>query len=190
MEITITSILIFLNSLISLKNTDIHNLLQEYEFFKPNEFDVEKPMSLFIPYFYNNFILGFLLNMMVLKYIGSILERYYDKLMYCKILFLCFVLTSIYAYGLSLIFKNIFEYPLFYNSSFCGFTPIILALRTIYFNKLNRRLSVYGFKVHSKNIIWIEIILLNILNTNTNHSFYIHLAGILCGNSIYNILKN
>ena len=49
-------------------------------------------------------------------------------------------------------------------------------------------MTVYGFKVHSKNIIWIEITLLNLLNPN--QSFYINLAGILSGNSVYNILKN
>tara|TARA_B100000902_G_C27292621_1_gene908054 strand:- start:1721 stop:2287 length:567 start_codon:yes stop_codon:yes gene_type:complete len=188
MDITITNILIFLNSLISLKNTDIHNLIESYEYFKPYEFNIFKPLSLFIPYFYNNYLLSFLLNMIILNYIGTILEKYYEKVMYCKIIFLCFMLTSIYAFCLSLIFKNIFEYSLFYHSACCGFTPIIFALRTIYFNKLNRRMTVYGFKVHSKNIIWIEITLLNLLNPN--QSFYINLAGILSGNSVYNILKN
>ena len=188
MNITITNIVIFLNSIISIKNSNLHNLIGSYEYFKPYEFNISKPLSLFIPYFYNYYILSFLLNMIVFNYIGTILEIYYEKVMYCKILFLCFVLTSIYAFCLSLIFKNIFEYSLFYYSAYCGFTPIIFALRTIYFNKLNRRMSVYGFKVHSKNIIWIELILLNLLNLN--QSFYINLAGILSGNSIYKILKN
>ncbi len=188
MNITITKVLIFLNVLISIKTPDIHSLIQDYELYKPYELEINKPLNLFIPYFYNTHILSFLFNMIVLNYIGTILEKYHEKLMYCKILFLCFSLTSLYGYILSLIFKNMFEYSLFYNSAYCGFTPIILSLRTIYFNKLDRILLVQGFKVHSKNIIWLELLLLNIMDSN--HNFYIHLAGILSGNTIYNILQN
>ena len=186
MEITITRVLIFINALISIKTTDIYNLTKDYELYKPYDLEINKPFNLFIPYFYNTNLLGFLLNMIVLHYIGTILEKYHEKIMYCRILFLCFTLTSLYGYILSLIFKNIFEYSLFYNSSYCGFTPIILSLRTIYFNKLDRKLLVYGFKVHSKNIIWLELLLLNIIDPN--HSFYIHPAGVLSGNTIYNII--
>ena len=188
MNITITKVLIFLNIVISIKTTNIHNLIKDYEIYNPSELEINKPYNLFIPYFYNRNILGFLFNMVILNYIGTILEKKYDKTMYCKILFLCFSLTSFYGYILSLIFKNIFEYSFFYNSSYSGFTPIILSLRTIYFNKLDRILLVYGFKVHSKNIIWLELLLLNIIDPN--HYFYIHLAGILSGNTIYSLLQN
>jgi len=188
MNITITRILIFLNILISIKNTNIHNIVKDYEVFKPYELEINKLFNLFIPYFNNNHFLGLVINMYVLNYIGSILEKFFKKAMFCKLLFLCFSLTSFYGYVLSLIFKNIFEYPLFYNSSYSGFTPILLSLRTIYFNMLNRVLFIYGFKVHSKNIIWLELLLLNIIDPN--HNFYIHLAGILSGNTVYNYLQN
>ena len=67
-----------------------------------------------------------------------------------------------------------------------GFVPIILSLRYLYFNILDRPLYVYGFLIHSKNIIWIELLILNIFRVS--QSFYIHLAGILAGRIIYNIL--
>lgn len=188
MNITITKVLIFLNIIISIKPPNIHNLIKDYEIYNPSELEINKPYNLFISYFYNRDVLGCLFNMIILNYIGTIMEKKYGKIVYCKILFLCFTLTSFYGYFLSLIFKNLFEYPIFYNSLYSGFTPIIISLRTTYFNILDRILLVFGIKVHSKNIIWLELLLLNMINPN--HDFYIHLAGILSGHTIFNILQN
>ena len=184
MNISITKLLIFLNIIISLKTPFIHYIIKVYEFYTPSNLDINKPFNLFIPYFYNSSILSLITSMYVFNYIGTILEKFYRRTAYCKILFLSFSLTSFIAYMLCLIFKYIFEYSDFYYSSYSGFIPILLCLRMIYFNILNKELYVHGFLIHSKNLIWIELLILNIFDPM--HRFYIHLAGILSGNIIYN----
>jgi len=184
MKISITKVLIFINFILWLKPEN--HIISNYILFNPSKSKLSEPLNFIIPYFSHNDPLSFLLGMMVFNYIGNILEILYKPKTYIKILLLSLCLINILAIILSLIFKNLFEYPLFYYSSYMGFVPIILSLRYLYFNILDRPLYVYGFLIHSKNIIWIELLILNIFRVS--QSFYIHLAGILAGRIIYNIL--
>ena len=62
-----------------------------------------------------------------------------------------------------LTFKNLFEYGNFYDSLWIGITPITLCLRSLYYNKIDTDVILFGHQIHSRNVIWIELLLLNLL---------------------------
>ena len=125
--------------------------------------------------------------MYIFNYNSLKLENHYGPKKYLIVLLLSFILTSLMGLVIGLTFKNLFEYSNFYNSLWIGITPITLCLRSLYYNKIDRDVLLFGHEVNSKNIIWIELLILNI--SDPYSKFGIQLAGVLSGHILYNIFN-
>jgi hypothetical protein len=186
LKLNITKALCFISLLVSLGLPELMSNIGEYIIYSPSKLEFNKPLGLILPYLFNPRPLGFILGMYIFNYNSSKLEEHYKSKKYAIILLLSLILTSFMGLVVGLTFKNLFEYPEFYNSSWFGIMPINLCLRCLYYNKIDRDVMIFANEVNSKNIIWIELLILNIVDPY--HNFGIQLGGVLAGHILYNIL--
>ena len=187
LELNLTKAICILSMIISLGIPKVMSYLGDNIIYNPSNLHFNNLLNLIVPYLFNPTILGFIIGMYIFNYNSSKLENHYGTQKYCLILMLAFFLTSFLGLVISLIFKNLFEYSIFYNTSYFGIIPITLCLRALYYNKIDRDVLLFGHEINSKNIIWIELLIMNI--GNTSNSFGIQLAGVLAGHVLYNFLR-
>ena len=187
LEFNVTKFFILASLFVSLGLPEIINYLREYMIYSPSKIELNKPLGLIIPYLYNPQILNFLLSMYIFNFNSSKLERHYGSKKYFIVLLLSYILTSLMGLVVGLMFKNLFEYPNFYNSVWIGITPITLCLRSLYYSKIDSEMMIFGHQVNSKNVIWIELLVINL--ADPYNKFGIQLAGVLAGQILYNIFN-
>ena len=187
-EFNITKFFILISLLVSLGLPEVVSYLQGNLVYCPKTIEFDKPLGLIVPYLNNPTFANFIFAMYIFNYNSSKLESHYGSRKYLIVLLLSFLLTSLMGLIVGLTFKNLFEYDNFYNGLWIGITPITICLRSLYYSKIDSNLMLFGHQVHSRNIIWIELLLLSIFG-DPYHKFGIHLAGVLAGHVLYNIFN-
>lgn len=188
LEFNITKFFILVSLLVSLGLPEVVNYLQGNLVYCPKTIEFDKPLGLILPYLNNPTFVNFVFAMYIFNYNSSNLENHYGSKKYLIVLLLSFLLTSLMGLIVGLTFKNLFEFDNFYNSLWIGITPITMCLRSLYYNKIDKDVMLFGHLVHSRNVIWIELLLLNIFG-DPYYKFGIQLAGVLAGHILYNIFN-
>jgi len=187
LELNVTKLVIMLSLLVSLGIPEVSQYLGSHLLYSPRSLELDQPLGLIVPYLFMPSILNFLISMYIFNYNSSKLESYYGSKKYLIVLLLSFILTSLLGLVVGLTFKNLFEYSNFYTSVWYGIAPITLCLRSLYYNKIDTDVLLFGHEVNSKNIIWIELLLINL--GDPFNKFGIQLAGVLAGQILYNIFN-
>ena len=184
MNKTITNFIILINILCFLKLDPLTKKLTKYCIFNANQIVQNKDyLRCIVPHFYHINIGHILVNMINFNTISNKLESIYSK-RYQIIILLSVLLTSFFHVLVSYLFKRFYNYHIFYYQNSLGFSGVIFSLKTIYYYILNRELLIYNFRIHSRYMVWLDLLIASILLPNA--SFIGHLSGILAGHTIFN----
>ena len=181
-KLNVSKIIILISLLVSLGIPEISYYLIRSLFYCPKLLDIDNPLGFIIPYLFIPSYFNFLVSMYIFYYNSLKVELYFGSKKYILIFLLSCILTSLIGFCIGLFFKKFFNYLLFWESLWYGITPITLCLRSFYFYKMNMNLIIFGNEISSRNLIWIELLILNL--GDTLEKFGIYLAGVIAGNLI------
>lgn len=182
-KINVSKIIILISLLVSLCIPEISYYLIMSLFYCPKLLEIENPLGFIVPYLFIPSFFNFVVSMYIFYYNSLKVELYFGSKKYIFIFLLSCILTSLIGFCIGLFFKKFFNYLIFWESLWYGITPITLCLRTFFFYKMDMNLLVFGNQINSKNIIWIELLILTL--GDSLERFGILLAGVITGNLLY-----
>jgi len=179
MNISLTQILIIINTCMYLQYDLFSIFLKKYALFSPslisNFADVPR---LIVPHFSHINFFHLVINMLSLSRTGLIMEHMLGD-HFLTITFLLGILSSIFHILLSYVSCYIYNNQATFYTKSMGFSCILFALKYIYLNRLNRTINMFGYDINSKYAIWYDLAIAQILIPNA--SFIGHLSGIFAG---------
>ncbi len=181
-----TLFIILLNLFFYLKKDHFSKYLVKYRFFSPfliiENYQYQR---LLISYLYHLNLGHFLVNIFSFYNVSNVIERKFKK-KYWTIILSSAILSNMIHILISLFALQFYNnYDIYYSNSL-GLSKIIFAIRSIYYNRLNKNVLVYGFIIHTKYIIWIELLIMLVLTSK--NSFIGDLSGITSGLIINNYI--
>jgi hypothetical protein len=182
-KLNVSKIIILISLLLSLGIPDISYYFIMSLFYCPKLLEIDNPLGFIIPYLFIPSFFNFIVSMYIFYYNSLKVELYFGSKKYIFIFLLSCILTSLISFCLALFFKRFFNYLLFWESLWYGITPITLCLRTFYFYKIDMNFLIFGNEINSKNMIWIELLILTL--GDSLERFGILLAGVITGNLLY-----
>lgn len=129
-------------------------------------------------------LLHLLINLYTFWNVSTRIEKMYRET-YMLLLLNTAILTNIINILISLIWFYFYnDFSNYYLHSL-GLNNTIFAFRALYYEKLDRNLSLFGIIIHSSYIIWFDLFLVYLFTPNSN--FIGHISGITAGRLINNI---
>lgn len=123
--------------------------------------------------------LHLLINMLSFYNLGMYFENVLGTKKFLMLIIYFALASSIIHVFIALALSHLFNYSYFYYSGSLGFSNVIFGLRYLYYLNTNQPRLIYGFLVKAKYVVWIELLLISLLMSNS--SFIGHLSGILSG---------
>lgn len=187
MNISLTQLLIILNTCMFMQYDMISKYLSRYAIFSTSKIQyINDIPRLIVPHFAHLDLFHLIINMLSLSRTGKIMEDMLGSY-YFLIVFLLGIFSSIFHILLSYLGIYLYNnYSLFYSNSL-GFSCILFGLRYIYLNRLNTNINMFGFDMNSKYAIWYDLVLAQIFMPRA--SFYGHLSGILAGITVNELIS-
>ena len=181
-----TIFIILLNLFCYLEQDHFSQYFGQYRLFSPQSIiENGQYQKLIVPHFYHFNFGHFLVNMTSFYSISSLIENIYQKRYWLIILGAAILSNTIHVIIslLGIHFYN--DFDIYYSYSL-GLSKIIFAIRALYYKRLDTFVSVFGRIVHSKYVVWIELLLISLIAPNS--SFIGHLSGITSGLLLDNFL--
>ena len=178
----ITQYIILINILAFLLLDPISQYFSKYSVFCPYLiYDGKNYSSIILSNYYHASFSHIFFNMISLNRFGNKIHRLFNfkDIDYIILIFLLGILSNIINFIISFLFIYVIQYPHFFYSCSLGFSGIIFGLSCIYNKNVNYIADLYGIRIHSSKIIWIELLLTSLLLPNV--SFLSHLSGIIAG---------